>query len=292
MQLAEVKLGLTEVEREQGPVQVIALTSGSRGTGKTNIAVNLAHALARSGRRTMLLDADLGASNVDALLGLAPAQNLFDVMNGDCRLDDIILTYTDGLMVVPAASGTRQLAQLGCNECAGLVRAFSELDRPLDTLIVDTATGVSECVASFCRAASEVLVVVRNQSAAILESIAQMERLTADFGVIRFRILANRVASAAEGEAVFRKIITGLADDHRQTLSYAGFVPRDRHLMQATAGQTSVVSAFPRSRVAMSLVNLARQVSSWPQPVQPGGHVEFFVERMIQNENSGMEVTS
>ena len=91
---------------------------------------------------------------------------------------------------------------------------------------------------------------------------------------------------------MFRKIITGLADDHRQILSYAGFVPRDRHVMQANALQSSVVSAFPRSRVAMSLVNLARQVSSWPQPVQPGGHVEFFVERMIQNENSGMEVTS
>ncbi|MDX1696821.1 MAG: MinD/ParA family protein, partial [Thiohalobacterales bacterium] len=61
---------------------------------------------------------------------------------------------------------------------------------------------------------------------------------------------------------------------------------------QAIADHTSVVSAFPRSRAAIALTTLARQVESWPHPAQAGGHVEFFVERLIQNENSGTEVTS
>jgi flagellar biosynthesis protein FlhG len=295
MQLADVKLGLSSTPADDsrpGPVQVIAIAGGKGGTGKTNVSVNLAHGLARSGRRTMLLDADLGMANVDVLLGLSPQQTLFDVVNGDCRLEDIIMTTADGLMVVPAASGVRQLAQLGYRECAGLVRAFSDLDQPLDTLIVDTATGISECVASFCRAATEIIVVVCNEPASIRDSVAQIEMLCADFGIYRFRILANMVGGAREGKAVFRKILAMLADDHRQVLSYAGFIPRDTHLLQAVAGHTPVVSAFPRSRAAMALTNLARQVMSWPQPVQAGGHVEFFVERLIQNENSGMEVKS
>ncbi len=49
---------------------MIAVTGGKGGTGKTNIAVNLAQALANDGQRTLLLDADLGMANVDVMLGL------------------------------------------------------------------------------------------------------------------------------------------------------------------------------------------------------------------------------
>ncbi|MDH5514909.1 MAG: P-loop NTPase [Gammaproteobacteria bacterium] len=294
MRLADVKLGQADTSARQaghGPVQVIAVTGGKGGTGKTNISVNLAYALARVGRRTMLLDADLGMANVDVLLGLTPARTLFDVVSGTCQIEDIIMTV-DELMVVPAASGAHQLASLGCRECAGLVRAFSDLERPLDTLVVDTATGISACVASFCRAANEIIVVVCNEPASIHDSVARIEMLSAEFGINRFRILANMVNSARDGRALFSRVLAEFSDDHAQVLSYAGFVPRDECLVEALNARTSVVSAFPRSRSAMALLNLARQVMSWPQPAQAGGHVEFFVERLIQNENSGMEVTS
>lgn len=295
MRLAEVKLGQADASAnhtDRGPVQVVAVTGGKGGTGKTNVAVNLAHALARAGRRTMLLDADLGMANVNVLLGLTPVRTLFDVVNGTCPIEDIIMTADDELMIVPAASGVRQLASLDCRECAGLVRALSDLERPLDTLVVDTATGISKCVASFCRAANEIIVVVCNETASINDSVAQIEMLSAEFGINRFRILANKVDGACEGRALFGRILAKFLDDHTQVLSYAGFVPRDECLVDALNAHTSVVSAFPRSRSAMALLNLARQVLSWPQPAQAGGHVEFFVERLIQNENSGMEVTS
>ncbi len=68
------------------PVQVIAVTGGKGGVGKTNVSVNLSLALADLGRRVMLLDADLGLANVDVLLGLTPKRTLADVINGECDL--------------------------------------------------------------------------------------------------------------------------------------------------------------------------------------------------------------
>ena len=73
MQLSDIKLrhlGNDLEELSLLPVQVIAIAGGKGGTGKTNIAVNLAQALANAGRRTQILDADLGMANVDVLLGL------------------------------------------------------------------------------------------------------------------------------------------------------------------------------------------------------------------------------
>ena len=51
------------------PVQVIAVTGGKGGVGKSNVSINLSLALADLGRRVILLDADLGLANIDVLLG-------------------------------------------------------------------------------------------------------------------------------------------------------------------------------------------------------------------------------
>ena len=196
MQISEIKLGqLADRKRpiDDAPVQVIAVTGGKGGTGKTSIAVNLAQALANSGRRTLLMDADLGMANVDVMLGLEARLTLFDVLYGQYRLEDILLNGTENLQIIPAASGVTQLANLGLQECAGLVRAFSDLNEPVETLVVDTATGISTSVTNFCSAANEVLVVTSNEPAALRDTAAQIRVLFAENGVTRFRILANMV---------------------------------------------------------------------------------------------------
>ena len=295
MQQSEMKLTACDVPEDTAdkrPVQVIAVTGGKGGTGKTNIAINLSLALAAAGHRTLLLDADLGMANVDVLLGLDAHSTLLDVLNGVCQLDDIILAGNDNLMVIPAASGLRQLANIGINECAGLVHAFSNLKEPVDTLVIDTATGISEAVTSFCSAATEILVVVCNEPASLRDSVAQIRMLSSEYGVSRFRILASMVRTADEGNDVFRSIQDMVIDNHEIVCSYTGFIPFDERLREAVSRHQAVVDAFPRSRSAMALKNLARRVAAWPRPDRAGGHLEFFVERLVQNENVNVEVMS
>lgn len=295
MNISEVKLGnlaASTSPADNAPVQVIAVTGGKGGTGKTSIAINLAQALANAGRRTLLLDADLGMANVDVLLGLEARHTLFDVLYGQCNLEDIIITGTENLQVIPAASGVTQLANLGLQECAGLVRAFSDLREPVDTLVVDTATGISTSVTNFCSAANEILVVTCNEPAALRDTVAQIRVLFSEYGVTRFRILANMVSTAHEGLELFHSILEQFTNILDFTLSYAGYIPADDQLRAAVALHQPVVNAFPRSRSAMAFNNLAIRVSHWPQSHLAGGHLEFFVERLIDNENIELEVMS
>jgi flagellar biosynthesis protein FlhG len=295
MQPSDIKLdhsGKTSTGGLQTPVQVIAIAGGKGGTGKTNIAINLAQVLANEGKRTLLLDADLGMANVDVLLGLEPEHTLYDVMCGKCRLEDIQMTGGHNLMIIPAASGIRQLADMNRQECAGLVRAFSDLKDPVDTLIVDTATGISESAASFCQAANEILMVVCNEPASIRDSVSQLRLFYSEYGITRFRILANMVDSASEANALFQNIMARFADNHGLQLSYAGYIPADENMRKAVLRHQAVVNAFPRSSSARALRKLARRIMDWPRPVRAGGHVEFFVERLIDNENMEMEVMS
>jgi len=264
------------------PVRVIAITSGKGGVGKTNLSVNLGVALSQMGRRVALLDADMGLANVDILLGLSPKYNLSHVLQGDKTLEDIMLTGPAGLKVIPASSGVQQMSELSNIEQAGVIRAFSEIDQNLDVLIVDTAAGISSSVVNFARACQEIVVVVCDEPTSLTDAYAYIKLLNRDYGLDKFHVVANMVPSIQKGQALFNKL-SKVTDKYLDvTLNYTGAVPFDEYLRKSVQKQTPVLEAFPRSKAALAIRNLALRIDGWPIKIQAGGYLEFFVERMIQ----------
>lgn len=268
---------------EPRPVRVVAVTSGKGGVGKTNVSVNLAVALAGAGRSVMLLDADLGLANIDVLLGLQPGGNLSHVLDGHRTLEEVIVLGPCGIKIIPATSGVKHMTELRPAEHAALIHAFSELNDRLDVLLVDTAAGISESVVSFTRAAQEVIVVVCDEPASITDAYALIKLLSREYHIPRFHVLANMVAGAREGRELFNKITRVTNRFLDVTLDFLGAVPHDEFLRRAVQKQRAVVEAYPRSRAAQAFKNLAQRADRWPVPTVAGGHLEFFVERLIRS---------
>lgn len=269
------------MSHSMNPVQVVAVTGGKGGVGKTNVSVNLGVALCKLGRRVTLLDADLGLANVDVLLGLKPRRNLADVLEGHATLAEVVVPGPSGLRIVPAASGTQAMVQLGPREHAGLISAFSEIAHQMDVLIVDTAAGISDEVISFLLAAQEIIVVVCNEPTSITDAYALIKVLNSQYAVKRVRVLANMVRSQQEGKSVFAKLVTVTERFLEVTLEYAGWIPFDEHVRRSVQRQRAVVDAYPSSKASQSFMDLAREVDRWPVPAAPRGHLEFFVERLV-----------
>lgn len=263
------------------PVKVIAVTGGKGGVGKTTVSANLAVSIAAQGRDVMLVDADLGLANVDVVLGLHARFHLGHVIEGQCALEDAIVTGPHGLQVVPAASGVKRMASLSQSEHAGIIRAFSELYHRVEVLIVDTAAGLHESVMTFSQAAQHVLVVVCDEPASITDAYALIKVLSRDHGVQRFQILANQTRKSGEGPALFQKIQRVCDRFLNVTLEFAGSVPFDDYLRRAVQRQSAVVDAFPASISSIALKNLALKADKWSAPEGARGHLEFFVERMV-----------
>jgi flagellar biosynthesis protein FlhG len=269
--------------KHSNPVQVIAVTGGKGGVGKTNVSVNLSVALADAGRRVVLMDADLGLANVDVLLGLSPKRNIGDILSGACSLKEVLIDGPGGIRIVPASSGTQSMVSLSAHEHAELIHAFSEISDQLDVLIVDTAAGISDSVVSFVRAAQEVLLVVCDEPTSITDAYALIKLLNRDHGLSRFRVLANMVRSEQEGRNVFAKL-TMVSDRFLDiALQYIGAIPYDESVRKAVQKRQPVCRAFPRSSAALAYMKLAQKITEWPVAATPRGHLEFFVERLIQN---------
>jgi len=263
------------------PVQVIAVTSGKGGVGKTNVSVNLAVSLAQQGRRVMLLDADLGLANVDVMLGLHPKFNLSHVLSGERTLQEILIEGPQGIQIIPASSGIKNMAELSPAEHAGLVRAFSDIGQEIDTLLVDTAAGISDSVVSFSRASQEVLVVC-DEPASITDAYALIKLLNREYGLQRFRVLANMTHSPQEGKELFTKI-TRVTDRFLDVmLDYMGAIPHDSYVRKAVQRQRTVVEAYPSSKAAKSFKQLAKVADKWPRAKEADGHLQFFFERLVQ----------
>ena len=263
------------------PVRVIAVTSGKGGVGKTNISVNLAASLSLAGQRVMLMDADLGLANVDVLLGLEPHFDLQHVISGEKSLDEIIVEGPLGIHVVPASSGVERMAELTSVEHASLISAFSELEQPIDVLIVDTAAGIADGVVSFAKACQEVIVVVCDEPTSLTDAYALIKVLSMRHGIKQFQILANMVKDESQGLILYEKLLNTTDRFLEVGLKYLGAVPFDEQLRQSVRAQKPVVEAYPRSPAAKALVRIGEKINRWPLPDKATGYLQFFVERLL-----------
>jgi flagellar biosynthesis protein FlhG len=273
--------GLRRMSRPRS-AKVIAITGGKGGVGKTATAVNLGTALAKLGRSTMLLDADLGLANVDVLLGMKARRNLEHVVSGQCGLEDVVLTAPSGLRVVPASSGNFSMATLAGPQHAGLIHAFNDLVEPLDVLLVDTAAGDGADVVAFSEAAQRVAVIVCDEPAALTDAYALIKVLSRRQTGCRFEVVANMVDGAVQGRELYEKLLRVCDRFLGVTPAYFGYVPNDDYLRQAIRRQTTVVEAFPSSPSARAFHRLALAADGWAAPAQARGGVEFFMERLVR----------
>lgn len=271
------------------PVQVIAVTGGKGGVGKTSVSVNLATALAAR-KRVVLLDGDLGLANADVFLGLSPRYTLAHVISGERTIDEVLIKAPQGFHVVPAASGAADLASMGAAEHLGLVRAFSSLAAQVEVLIVDTAAGIAQGVQQFSQAAQHVLVVICDEPASLTDGYALIKVLSRNHGVKRFRVLTNRVRGSGMGRELFQRferVTTRFLD---VVLEFAGEIPEDECLQRSVREQRPVCDLYPGSPSALAFKKLAQAADTWPVPPGPRGNIEFFVERLVRRNPARLAV--
>lgn len=274
--------GLRKMQDPQH-IKVIAVSGGKGGVGKTNVSLNTAISLAQLGKRVLVLDADLGLANVDVMLGLRVQRNLSHVLSGECELDDIIIKGPAGINIIPATSGTQSMVDLTPAEHAGLIRAFSDMQTKFDILIVDTAAGISDMVLSFCRASQDVLLVVCDEPTSITDCYALMKLLSRDHGLFKFKVVANMVRSAKEGQNLFAKLSKVTDRFLDVTLELVAVIPFDENIRKSVRKQQAIVEAYPGSPASISFKSLAKNIISWPVPKEASGHLEFFIEQLLEH---------
>jgi flagellar biosynthesis protein FlhG len=252
---------------------VVTICSGKGGVGKTNIAVNLAIALAQRGRMVTLLDADLGLANADVLCGLTAAANLEHVMRGRRSLEDVITAAPGGFRLIPGASGVVGAADLDMAGCTRLIEALDQLDDESDLLLIDTAAGNGAAVRQFVQTAHTCLIVTTPEPPAIADAYAliktvvhgqQNERRRDQLP--RLALVVNQARSANEARDVFNRISSVAQRFLGMEVDLAGWIGFDEAVRRAVRERLPFSLGSPQSGAAQRVAGLA----AWVDPKSSG----------------------
>jgi flagellar biosynthesis protein FlhG len=279
------RAGSSGMASRDNAMQVIAVTGGKGGVGKTNIAVNMAVSMSMEGLDVMLFDADLGLANVDIILGMQIKHTLADVISGNKGVADVVVDGPEGLRVIPAASGVAQMVEMQRTDQETLIRQLSDQLMPPDVLIVDTGAGIDQTVQTFVAACQTAVLVVCDEPASLTDAYALMKVMRAKKDVRRFEILANQVDTPIQGKQLFERIAS-VCDRYLDVeLGYLGGVPSDMYLRRAVQERKALVSAYPRSPAANAIRDVSRRLNRQAPRSQRSG-VGFFVEQLLRQQSN------
>lgn len=256
--------------RGNRPAATIAVTSGKGGVGKTSVVVNLAVALARMRNRVGILDADFGLGNVDVLLGLAPECHLGHLLSGEKDIEDIVVSGPQGVKILPASSGLRELTALTERQWLRLADGLERLCRDLDFLLIDTAAGVSDNVVELLLSAQRVLVVTSLEPSAMVDAYAMIKVLTTNEASKEIAVLVNGARDGDEAEMVFRQLEVATSRFLQRELRYFGFVPFDPAVREAVLVQRPIVDHRPQSPASRCFRMLASKIAGLAPVGGPG----------------------
>lgn len=248
------------------PPSILAITSGKGGVGKTFVSANLAAALARSGRRVLVLDADLGLANLDVVLNLFPKVTLHDVFTGQASLREAVLPAPGGFSVLLAGSGMVEYSRMTPEVRDKLLQVIQDVTPQYDHVLMDTGAGISDVVLYTVSLAGQVLVVATPEPTSLTDAYATIKVLASTQGRRRISLLVNQTRKPGEGrqvraqlqQVVDRYVNPTLANPVR--LELLGEVPADPAVRDAVLRRQLLLEWLPGTQASLALVAAASRL--------------------------------
>jgi septum site-determining protein MinD len=243
------------------PAQVITITSGKGGVGKTTATANLAVALATEGSKVVCIDGDIGLRNLDVILGLENriVYDIVDVIEGRCRLKQAMIRdkKLPNLYLIPAAQ-TRDKNAVSPSDMNRLIK---DLRPEFDFVLIDSPAGIERGFRNAIATADRVLVVTNPEVSAVRDADRVIGILEAeDKGP--GALIINRL-----NPVLVKKNDMLSADDVLDLLAIEliGIVPEDENVIIGS-NRGAPVASDPKSKAGQAFRNIAKRLKGETVP--------------------------
>lgn len=172
--------------------EVIVITSGKGGVGKTTTTANVGTGLAQLDKKVVLIDTDIGLRNLDVVMGLENriVYNLVDVVEGNCRMKQALIKDKryPNLSLLPSAQ-TKDKTSVSPEQ---MIKVIDELRDEFDYILLDCPAGIEQGFKNAIAGADRALVVTTPEVSAIRDADRIIGLLTAN-EITRVDLIVNRL---------------------------------------------------------------------------------------------------
>jgi septum site-determining protein MinD len=255
--------------------EVIVITSGKGGVGKTTTTANLGTGFALLGKKVVLIDADIGLRNLDVVMGLENriVYDLVDVTEGNCRLKQALIRDKryETLYLLPAAQ-TRDKSAVSPDQMQKLCK---DLAQEFDYVLIDCPAGIEQGFKNAIAGADRAVIVTTPEVSAVRDADRIIGLLEAE-GKSNPKLIVNRIRPEMVKKGDMMDI-----DDIIEILAVdlLGIIPEDEYIVISTnRGEPAVVN--PASAASTAYKNIVRRMTGENVPLMSMEPESGFFSRL------------
>jgi flagellar biosynthesis protein FlhG len=267
--------------------EIIAITSGKGGVGKSSISVNMSLMLQNMRKKVLIIDADIHLGNIDLIMGVRTEYTLADVLNDGIDLSDIIVTGPSNIDILPAASASGKMLEMEDVFLKRLATSFKTIENNYDYIIVDTGAGVAQSVLSFLLGADKIVLVITSDPASITDAYAVIKIIKRNDLDIPIMLISNMMPSLEAGESLYKRMNLMIRRFLKSDIEFAGTVLKDEIISRSIKVQKPFVIHSPNATATNTIRILTKRILQMDKKKQ--GDKKNVLDRFISNKKIKFE---
>lgn len=253
------KLRQKMLGNDVGTGRSIAIISGKGGVGKSNFTTNFAMLLAKSGKKVVILDMDIGMGNVHILVGKSAKYSLKDYLDGNLALEDVMFTTSEGMNYISGGSGMSSLMDWSPEVFGRLLTALETLQRDYDFVLFDMGAGIVDWSLDLLTSLDEMIVISTAEPTSIMDAYSMMKFIHLKDDSKTFYILCNRAFTIEEGQDTTKRLKIVMERFLDKEVIVLGSLPEDPVVRQAVRQQSLFTTLYPDAPISQTMQKIVQQ---------------------------------
>ncbi len=260
--------------------QVIAITSGKGGVGKSTLATNLGLALAEAGHKVCLFDADTNLANINILLGITPLHTLEHFFKQNIALQDIIVKGPAEIDIISAASGVSDFIKLSRVQQQKLIEALQILEKNYQYLLIDTAAGIDSTNVNLLLSAPYLILVITQEPTSLTDAFSLLRVLLQQHFNRSVLVIVNMADNKRAAQSTFRRFKNAVSQYLHYKVYFAGHILNDKNMPKSILKQEPVILSSPDSPASQCILRISQRLDQAfsKQSIKNSGLSEHLAE--------------
>lgn len=292
------------LRKEEKRARSISVISNKGGVGKTHLSINLAHALAKTGSKVLLIDADLGNADISNKLGIFPKRHLLSFLNKNETMQDLIVRTKFDFDLICGTYGEFKLANLYHAQKVKFINHFKKVSQNYDFVVFDLGAGIARTVLDFALGADYMVILTTPRDlisgyacakasfSRFKELEEKLERRLTDYApqwTLSPFLVLNQVSSLDQGLKLFKTIektadknINAKESRFRLKPEYLGAIPLDSEsLRTAEEKKKPLLLSFPYVKASQCIRHMSARFSEPQQSYDPKAKIGHPFKRFV-----------
>ena len=236
---------------ETDKAQIVAISGGKGGTGKTFFAVNLAVELRARGYKVLVFDADINLSNVSILLHIDESRPFMDFVHREAPIDALIQKGVGGVDAIYVSDSLDHVLDLTDEQYETLLQGLAGVESEYDYIIVDTSAGLDDLNTKLMVLADRIVLVANPEATSVVDVYRVIKIMASRVPGIRFDLVINKAVTAESAAALFANLCGTASQNKIQThLEFLGYIPEDgKRVLESIQKRTPILVLHQTGRL-------------------------------------------